>query len=53
MIYHFADFINTRLQPGGKRRADGEPFQRLSIGHETVEMVCRRLTWLHLAEARC
>jgi hypothetical protein len=53
MIYRFADFINTRRQPGVKRRTGCEPFQRRSISRKTVKTVCRPLSWLHLAEASC
>ena len=53
MIYHFADFINTRVEPGVKRRAGCKPFQRLSVSRKTVETVRRPLICLHLAEARC
>jgi hypothetical protein len=53
MIYRFADFINTRRQPGVKRRAGCKPFHRLSISRKTVKTVCRPFSWLQVAEARC
>jgi hypothetical protein len=53
MKYNFADFIDTRLQPGGNRGAGGEPFQRLARMLKTVETVLPVLRWLHPAEAGC
>ena len=53
MIHNSAAFINTRLQPGGKTRANGEPFQRLGSGVKTVETVSGIFRQLHPAEAGC